>query len=119
MIVFLHFSPLGRGSIRIQFPATVVQWEASSVLLLDVERHRRRHQAVAATAAGHHGGSVAVAPQEAGADPSPSAAVGAVGGRGRGGGRGRLLELLLVDFTFLGSAVLEPDLHLEDKKKFK
>lgn len=41
-------------------------------------------------------------------------------GRRRGGGRGggRLLEFLLVDFALLGPAVLEPDLHLEQKKRF-
>lgn len=85
---------------------------SSSVLLFDVQRQGGgRHQPVAAAAARHHSNAAPAVSMEA----ASSAAVGTGwrGGRGRRGGR--LLELLLVDFAFFGPAVLEPDLHLEQR----
>lgn len=89
--------------------------KTSSVLLFDVQRQGGwRHQPAAATAACHHSDAAPVVSMEA----SSCTAIG--DGRRRGGGRGggRLLEFLLVDFALLGPAVLEPDLHLEQKKRF-
>jgi len=83
-----------------------VRIKCLSVLLLDVHGQRGRgHHPVAAAAARHHRGTVSV--EEAAA---------AAGRRGHGRGGCRLLELLLVDLTLLGSTVLEPDLHLRKKK---
>lgn len=101
------FSPVPRH----QHPIKHRPLSCASVLLLDVQRQRGwRHQSVAAAAARHHGDAVAAAVSM---ETASYAAIGR-GGRGRGGGR--LLELLLVDLALFGPAVLEPDLHLEQKK---
>lgn len=89
---------------------------SSSVLLFDVQRQGRgRHQPVAAAAARHHGDTAAAVSVEAASSSPASVAPGGRGGRGRGGGR--LLELLLVDLSLLRPAVLEPDLHLEQRER--
>lgn len=87
----------------------------SSVLLFDVQRQGGwRHQPAAATAACHHSDTATIVSVEA----SSCTTIGDGRRRGGGCGGGRLLELLLVDFALLGPAVLEPDLHLEQKKSF-
>lgn len=88
----------------------VVRPPPRSVLLFDVQRKGgRRNQPVTAAAACHHG--------DAAATVSVEVSTCAGGGRGRGRGGGGLLELLLVDFALFGPAILEPDLHLEMRKK--
>lgn len=94
---------------------------SSSVLLFDVQRQGGRgHEPIAATAACHHSNAAPTVSMEAAATTtsSTSTVAGSCRSCWHSCGGGWLLELLLVDFAFFGPAVLEPDLHLEQKNSF-